>query len=87
MYTVRWKRTALDKLTELWLDATDRTAINNAVEEIDRLLASNPHEARLCRVKVARLACPPSSDLSRPPHMFESYQDGLGSAPKTLRGS
>ena len=45
MYTVRWKRTALDKLTELWLDATDRVAINNAVEEIDRLLASNPHEA------------------------------------------
>ena len=45
MYIVRWKRSALSRLTQLWLDALDRTAVTAAVAEIDRLLAGNPHQA------------------------------------------
>jgi hypothetical protein len=45
MYTVRWKQSALDRLAEIWLNASDREAINAAVVEIDRLLALNPHGA------------------------------------------
>jgi hypothetical protein len=45
MYTVRWKRTAFDRLTEIWLEAPDRSAVTAAVDEVDRLLAANPHEA------------------------------------------
>ena len=60
MYTVRWKRTALDQLTELWLDAADRKRINAAVDEIDRLLAADPHEAGESRSDEIRiLFCQP----------------------------
>jgi len=45
MYIVRWKRSALNRMTELWLDAADRSAITDAVAEIDRLLANNPLHA------------------------------------------
>jgi len=45
MYTVRWKRTALDRLTELWLEAADRSAVTAAVDEIDRIFAAEPHDA------------------------------------------
>ena len=45
MYDVRWKRSALNRATELWLDAPDRSEVTAAVAEIDRLLASNPREA------------------------------------------
>jgi plasmid stabilization system protein ParE len=60
MHTVRWKRTALDRLTEIWLDASDRAAVNAAVEEIDQLLASKPHEAGESRSEDVRvLFCTP----------------------------
>jgi plasmid stabilization system protein ParE len=55
MYKVRWKRTALDRLTEIWIGASDRSAINSAVEEIDRLLASRPHEAGESRSEDVRI--------------------------------
>jgi len=45
MYIVRWKRTALGRLAELWIEATDRSAVTAAVEEIDRILAADPHDA------------------------------------------
>ena len=45
MYTVRWKRTALDRLAELWLEADNRSAVTTAVDEIDRILAGDPHNA------------------------------------------
>jgi plasmid stabilization system protein ParE len=45
MYTVRWKRTALDQLTEIWLSAPDRGLINTAVDEFDQLLSRRPDEA------------------------------------------
>jgi plasmid stabilization system protein ParE len=60
MYTVRWKRTALDRLTEIWLEAADRATINSAVEEIDQLLASQPHEAGESRSDDVRIVfCAP----------------------------
>jgi mRNA-degrading endonuclease RelE of RelBE toxin-antitoxin system len=55
MYTVRWKRTALDLLTELWLQSDNRSQINDAVEEIDRLLASNPHDCGESRSESIRV--------------------------------
>jgi plasmid stabilization system protein ParE len=60
MYTVRWKRTALDRLTEIWLDAEDRAPINSAVEELDRLLASRPIDVSESRSGEVRVVfCPP----------------------------
>ncbi len=60
MYTVRWKRTALDRLTEIWIGASDRSAINSAVEELDRLLALRPHEVGESRSEDVRIVfCPP----------------------------
>jgi plasmid stabilization system protein ParE len=55
MYTVRWKQSALDRLAELWLDAADRDAVNAAVLEIDRSLASNPNEAGESRSENVRV--------------------------------
>jgi hypothetical protein len=43
-YTVRWKRSALDQLAQLWLDAPDRSQVTAAVAEIDRLLATRPYD-------------------------------------------
>ena len=60
MYKVRWKRTALDLLTELWLQATNRSQINAAVDEIDRLLASDPYQCSESRSGSVRvLFCKP----------------------------
>jgi hypothetical protein len=40
MYVVRWRKSALDRLAELWLEAEDRNNITTrAVEEIDHTLA------------------------------------------------
>lgn len=59
MYEVRWKRTALDRVTELWLDAPDRTAITAAVDELDRLLARDPQEAGESRSESVRIVFVP----------------------------
>lgn len=55
MYTVRWKRSALDRLAELWLLAEDRSAITTAVNEIDRVLAAHPHTAGESRDEQTRV--------------------------------
>jgi hypothetical protein len=55
MYTVLWKKTALDQLTELWLAAPNRAEINAAVEEIDRLLSADPHHAGKSRTATIRV--------------------------------
>jgi plasmid stabilization system protein ParE len=55
MFTVRWKRTALDRLTELWLDAEDRNAINEAVSQIDEALSRNPSGAGESRTDTIRV--------------------------------
>jgi plasmid stabilization system protein ParE len=60
MYTVRWKRTALDRLTELWIQSAKRSVINDAVEEIDRLLARQPYDCSESRSESIRvLFCKP----------------------------
>jgi plasmid stabilization system protein ParE len=59
MYTVRWKRLALDQLTALWLDATDRASMTAAVDEIDRLLAMDPHRAGESRTENTRVLFEP----------------------------
>lgn len=41
-YTVTWVQDALDGLTELWLDASDRAAISRAAAEVDQQLAVDP---------------------------------------------
>ncbi len=41
-YTVLWRQTATNQLTEIWLAASDRARINEAVQAIDGLLAINP---------------------------------------------
>jgi mRNA-degrading endonuclease RelE of RelBE toxin-antitoxin system len=43
-YTVTWKPEAERRLAELWLNATDRTAITRAANEIDRRLQTNPDQ-------------------------------------------
>jgi mRNA-degrading endonuclease RelE of RelBE toxin-antitoxin system len=55
IYTVRWKRSALDRLTELWLDASDRASITAAVDEIDQLLGVDPHRAGESRSEYTRV--------------------------------
>lgn len=41
-YTVIWLPTALNELTNLWIDALDRAAVSSASDRIDRLLATAP---------------------------------------------
>jgi len=41
-YTVCWKPLAEDQLAEIWLEASDRTVVTNASDEIERLLAIDP---------------------------------------------
>lgn len=55
MFQVRWKRLALDFVTELWLDSADRASISDAVKEIDRLLASDPENAGESRSESIRV--------------------------------
>lgn len=60
MYTVLWKQTAQDRLTELWLAAPNRAEINASVEEIDHLLSVDPHNAGESRTEAIRVIfCPP----------------------------
>jgi hypothetical protein len=54
-YTVRWKRSALNRLAELWLKATDRVEIDAAVSDIDRLLAARPDEVGESRSDLIRV--------------------------------
>jgi hypothetical protein len=42
-------------LTELWLAASDRASITAAVDEIDRLLAIDPHGAGESRSEFTRV--------------------------------
>jgi plasmid stabilization system protein ParE len=45
MYDVRWKRSAVSRLAQLWLEASDRSAVTEAVDRIDRQLAIDPQHA------------------------------------------
>ncbi len=78
MYEVHWKRTARDRVTELWLIASDRTEVTAAVDEIDRLLASNPHEAGESRSELTRvLFVPPLGaffEIEEPAHAVQDLR-------------
>jgi len=41
-YTVTWHPDAADELTRIWLDASNRQAVADAANEIDRLLVADP---------------------------------------------
>ena len=42
MFSVRWKRSARDRLAEIWMRANDRSAIASAANKIDTLLRTSP---------------------------------------------
>lgn len=42
-YTVVWRETALQQLARVWTASTDRRAVNEASEMIDRELAADAH--------------------------------------------
>jgi plasmid stabilization system protein ParE len=41
-FTVVWKRDAEDDLAQIWLGASDRSAVSTATSAIDRALADDP---------------------------------------------
>lgn len=41
-YDVKWDDDALDKLADLWMRASDRDAIRDAANQVDRELAWSP---------------------------------------------
>jgi len=41
-YAVSWCQKALDQLAEIWVNASDRARVNDAVEAIDAALATDP---------------------------------------------
>ena len=41
-YTVVWRKTPLNTLMNYWSSSIDRSALTEAVEEIDRLLGDDP---------------------------------------------
>ena len=43
-FTVLWHPDAADELARIWLDATNRQAVTDAANKIDRALASYPNE-------------------------------------------
>lgn len=44
-WNVEWVQAALDELAAIWIDATNRNAVTDAVREIDRRLAFDPQAA------------------------------------------
>jgi hypothetical protein len=43
IYTVTWLPSAIDELTELWIQASDRQAVSVAANRIDRRLRIDAH--------------------------------------------
>jgi hypothetical protein len=41
-YTVVWEEPALDELAVIWLQATDRSAVSAAADQVDRILCTDP---------------------------------------------
>jgi len=54
-FTVIWKPTAEQSLTETWLKAADRQSIANAADAIDALLRSDPLSVGEARESNSRL--------------------------------
>jgi hypothetical protein len=43
-YTVIWRDTALQQLATIWMAATDRAAVNRAVDDVDAELTNDPDQ-------------------------------------------
>lgn len=43
-YTVKWRKSALDELADVWLRADDRQSVTRAVQEIESRLEESPTE-------------------------------------------
>jgi hypothetical protein len=43
-YTVVWRETALQQLAQVWMEATDREAVNQTVDAIDAELLNDPEQ-------------------------------------------
>ena len=43
-FTVVWRETALQQLARVWLEATDREAVNQEVDQIDLELRDDPDQ-------------------------------------------
>jgi hypothetical protein len=43
-YTVVWRETALQQLAHIWTEATDRAAVNRAVDAVDAELTDDPDQ-------------------------------------------
>jgi hypothetical protein len=43
-YTVIWRDTALQQLANIWMAATDRAAVNHAVDDVDAELSDDPDQ-------------------------------------------
>jgi len=67
MFTVRWKRAALDRLADIWLRAADRKAITAASHQIDLLLSDDPENLGESRPRGRRvlLDAPPLGVIYR----------------------
>jgi hypothetical protein len=58
-YSVGWTPAARRLLTELWLSASDRNAVQQAADEMDRILAEDPLHAGESRVVNIRIIIQP----------------------------
>ena len=55
-FHVNWKPSARDRITEIWIDATDRGQITRATDIIDEALRTNPEtfgESRSGNLRIA----------------------------------
>ena len=61
MYAVHWTSEALDELAMTWTEAapTERDAVTNASDEIDRVLARHPDEVGESRGQFRRIGFEP----------------------------
>jgi len=58
-YTVLWKPSALQRLTEIWLAASDRDEENRAVSDIEHHLAHQASAGDPCVVGTKIIVAPP----------------------------
>ena len=59
MFEVRWVDAATNELAEIWIRSSDRKAINDAANVIDRLLRSDPQDVGESRDDSERIAFVP----------------------------
>lgn len=55
-YTVVWRREAENQLIALWIRAVNKEAITGYADQIERILARDPHEQGESRNEGTRLA-------------------------------